>query len=280
MKTKWKRTLSGTALCLFIALFMLAMLMPFVWLILGSFKTLRELFTTPVQILPGRWSLDNYRAVFAAQPFGGYVFNSVVIALLTTLLVMVIACMASYSLARVQIKGKRIVLLALLSITLLPPVTLLNPIYLQLSAWGMLNTYRGLSLALTVIELPMAVWFLNSYFQAVPIELEESATIDGCSVPQLFVRILLPLIAPGIFTVCILVFINAWNNFLFAQVFNPMPKARTVTVALTLLRVDEYSTPWGLISAGAVIVTAPLILAVLLLQRRIISGMMDGSVKA
>lgn len=278
MHTK-KHVLKKAALYVFVVFFVGGMLLPFLWLILASFKNQKELFTTPVQVLPENWNLQNYETVFDIQPFGQYIKNSVVVALAVTLLVIVIACMASYSLARVNIRGKKVVLIALLSITLLPPVTLLNPIYLQLRSVNMLNTWYGLALAVAVIELPTAVWFLNGYFEAIPMELEESAMIDGCSVWKLFSRIIIPLLSPGIFTVGILVFINAWNNYLFAQVFNPLPKARTVTVALTLLRVNEYTIPWELISAAAVIVTLPLIVVVLLLQKRIISGMMDGGVK-
>ena len=117
-----------------------------------------------------------------------------------------------------------------------------------------------------------------SFFQTIPMEVEESAMIDGASVTTTFTKILIPLITPGIFTVSILTFINAWNNYLFAQVFNPLEKARTVTVALTLFQ-QEYYVPWHIVSAAAIIVTAPLIIVVLVLQKRIISGMMDGGVK-
>ena len=254
-------------------------LLPFVWLLLGSFKNQKELFTTPVQILPSELRWENYARVFSVQPFGSYIFNSFVTSLLTTVFVIIIASMTSYSIARVEIRGKKLVLAALLAITLLPPVTLLNPLYMLLNRLNLLNTYLGLSISMAVVELPMAVWFLTSYFEAVPMALEESALIDGANTFTMFQKILVPLLAPGIFTVSILVFINAWNNYLFAQVFNPLPQARTITVALTLLRVDEFTIPWELTSAAAIIVTAPLVLVVLLLQKRIISGMLDGGIK-
>lgn len=279
MKHKKKAMAKKLALYIFVTIFISGILLPFVWLILASFKNQKELFTTPLQLLPEQWNLDNYIKVFEAQPFGQYILNSVEVALAVTVVVIIVACMSSYSLARVAIRGKKLVLLALLSITLLPPVTLLNPIYLQLRALNMLNTWWGLAIAISAIELPTAVWFLNSYFEAIPIEMEESAVVDGCSMWKLFSKILIPLLSPGIFTVGILVFINAWNNYLFAQVFNPLPRARTVTVALTLLRINEHSIPWELISAAAVIVTLPLVVAVLFLQKRIISGMMDGGIK-
>lgn len=270
---------SSVLVYLFIFLLLCAVLLPFVWLLLGSFKNQKELFTTPVQIFPSELRWGNYVRVFTAQPFARYIFNSFVTSTLTTGFVIIIASMTSYSIARVEIRGKRLVLAALLAITLLPPVTLLNPLYMMLNRLNLLNTYLGLSLSIAVVELPMAVWFLTSYFEAVPMALEESALIDGANTLTMFRKILVPLLAPGIFTVSILVFINAWNNYLFAQVFNPLEKARTITVALTLLRVDEFTIPWELTSAAAIIVTAPLVLVVLLLQKRIISGMLDGGIK-
>ena len=263
----------------FIILLLCVVLLPFVWLLLGSFKNQRELFTTPIQIFPNSLRWENYVRVFESQPFGDNILNSLIVSLLTTFFVIIIASMTSYSIARVDIKGKKLVLAGLLAITLLPPVTLLNPLYMLLSKVNLLNTHLGLAISLMVIELPMAVWFLTSYFDALPMAMEESAMIDGAGMFTMFRKILMPLLAPGVFTVSILIFINAWNNYLFAQVFNQLPKARTVTVALTLLRVDEFTISWEIISAGAIIVTAPLVLVVLLLQKRIISGMMDGGIK-
>ena len=186
--------------------------------------------------------------------------------------------MTAYSLARTKIKGKKLILILLLSVSLLPPVTLLNPLYYMLSNMKLLNSLIGLSLVLTVVELPTAVWFLTSFFQTVPIDMEESAMIDGAGILKTFTSIILPLIGPGIFTISIMTFINAWNNYIFPSVFNPLPKARTVTVALTLYS-TETMVPWHLISAAAVVVTLPLVIVVLLLQKKIISGIMDGGVK-
>ena len=212
MSNKTKKNIENGAFYVFVITFVSSILLPFIWLILGSFKNMKELFNVPVQILPSTWNLDNYVAVFQSQPFGKYIINSFVISLMSTLIVIVIASMTSYSIARVEIKGKKIMLAALLSISLLPPVTLLNPIYQLLSKLHLLNSYLGLSMALVATELPMAVWFLTSFFQTIPMEVEESAMIDGASVTTTFTKILIPLITPGIFTVSILTFINAWNN--------------------------------------------------------------------
>lgn len=279
MRGGQRNKLKQTCLYIFIAAFVCIIVLPILWLTLGSFKTQKELYAIPTQFFPASLRWSNYKSVLDQQPMFRFVLNSAIISLFTTVIVIAIGSMASYSLARVDIRGKKLILLLLLSATLLPPVTLLNPIYLLLRKVNLLNSYFGLSIALVATELPMAVWFLTSYFEAIPITLEESAMIDGANLRQMFTRILLPLLAPGTFTVSILVFISAWNNYIFASVFNPMPQYRTATVALTLLRLDEFTEPWELTCAASVIVTAPLILVVLLLQRRIVSGLMDGGIK-
>jgi len=186
--------------------------------------------------------------------------------------------MASYSLSRTNIKGKKLFMLGLLTITLLPPITIINPIYRLLKAMGLLNTYWGLALANTTVLLPMTVWFLQGFFQKIPRSLEESAEIDGASVIQVFTKIIVPLVAPGIFTVSILTFIGAWNQYLFAQVLNPLKIRRTVTVGITLYQTD-YTIPWGTMTAASIVITIPLIILVLLMQKRIVSGLMDGGIK-
>lgn len=272
------KKVKGTLFYCIIVSFVGSMALPFLWLFLSSIKTRKELFTVPVRILPSSIQWENYAEVFKSQPFAAYVINSAVTSVIATLLVITIACMASYSLARVKMRGKSVFMAAMLSISLLPPVTLLNPIYKMLSAAHLLNTPVGLAIAISAIELPMAVWFLTGYFDSIPMELEESSMLDGATLGQTFLKIIMPLVSPGVFTISILVFINAWNNYLFALVFNPLPRSRTVTVAITLFQSD-YSVPWEVITAAAVMITAPLILVVLILQKRIISGMMEGGVK-
>lgn len=269
-----KRIVTGS----FIVFLSLLIGFPFLWFFLGSFKQMRELFSVPLTLFPGQWSLTNYRAVFQAQPFGTYLFNSICVAAITTVVVVITASMAAYSLARIPIRGKKLVLILLLTVSLLPPVTLLNPIYQMMSRLKFLNTRVGLALVLSAIELPTAVWLLTSFFQSVPGEIEESAMLDGASVLQTYTRVILPLVTPGVFTVSIVTFLAAWNNFIFASVLNQQKAARTVTIALTMFETETY-TPWHVISAAAVISTLPLILIVLLLQRWIISGMMEGGIK-
>lgn len=271
-------TLPRALLMLFFAAFLALLIFPFLWLVLGSFKNVRELFAVPLEFWPKEWLVQNYAEAMSAQPFPLYLLNSLLISAGCTITVIVAASLASYSLARTGIKGKRLILILVLTVSLLPPVTLLNPIYQMLSNLRMLNTRAGLALVLAAVEMPTAIWLLTSFFQAVPFELEESAMLDGASIMGTYTRIVLPLVTPGLFTVSILTFITAWNNYIFASVLNQRTAARTVPVALTMFETESF-TPWHLICAAAIIVSLPLVLIVMLMQRRIISGMIDGSVK-
>ena len=261
------------------ALFLVLLIaFPFFWLLLGSFKTMRELFAVPIAFWPEQWRLDNYFEVFRAEPFGRYILNSFCIASIATLVVVFASSLASYSMARVNIKGKKLILMLVLTVALLPPITLLNPIYQMLANLNALNTWRGLALVMASIELPTAIWLLTSFFQSIPMELEESAMLDGASMVRTYTSIIFPLVSPGVFTVSIMTFITVWNNYLFASVFNQRQMARTVTVGLTMIETEAYR-PWHVISAAAIISSIPLIIMVLLMQKRIISGMTEGGVK-
>lgn len=273
-----KQKIGSIGTGIFTVVFIIAIAFPFFWLALGSFKSMRELFAVPSVFFPDKISLDNYRDVFRAQPFGEYLVNSVSVAVIATLLVVIASSMASYSLARIQIRGKKLILILILTVSLLPPVTLLNPIYQMMNNLKMLNTKTGLALVLSAVELPSAVWLLTGYFQSIPMEIEESAMIDGASVLEIFTKIIMPLVMPGVFTVSITTFLAVWNNFIFASVLNQSKAARTVTIALTMFETETY-TPWHVISAAAVISSLPLILVVLGLQKRIVSGMVEGGVK-
>lgn len=263
---------------IFFLLFVGSMLFPFLYLLFSSFKTEKDIIAIPPKILPSDWTLENYINAFTKQPLFKYIFNSFVISILVVIICIIIACMTAYSLSRTNIKGKKVFLIFLLAISLLPPVTIVSPIYLMMSKIKLLNSYIGLAIVITVLDLPMAVWFLTAYFEAIPFSLEESAEIDGASIYQTFTKIIMPLVKPGIFTVSILVFIFAWNQYLFAQILNQYESHRTVTVGLTLYQTD-YVVPWGTLSAAAIITVIPLIIMVLVLQRRILSGILEGGVK-
>ncbi len=263
-----------TSIILFIGLISF----PFLWQAISSFKTQVDLFSIPPTIWPSKWTLENYHDVFTRQPFHLYIKNSVIIATVSTLLCISVGSMASYSISRTRIKGKKLFLICLLSITLLPPISIVNPVYRLMRSLDLLNTYTGLILINATMQLPMTVWFLQGFFQNIPTSIEESAEIDGANVFQIFYKIILPIVAPGIFTVSILVFIGAWNQYLFAQVLNPLKIRRTITVGIMLYQTD-YTIPWGTLTAASIVVTVPLIILVLTMQKRIVSGLLDGGTK-
>ncbi|WP_105614548.1 carbohydrate ABC transporter permease [Vallitalea okinawensis] len=273
-----KSVLNKTSYMIFFIVFSGTMLFPFIFIFFSSFKTPKDIMAIPPSILPDKWILSNYMDAFTIQPLHIYLRNSFITSILVVMITIVIGSMAAYALSRTNIKGKKVFLVFLLAISLLPPVTIINPIYQLLSSLKLLNSYIGLALVITVLELPLVVWMLTAYFNTLPKSLEESGEIDGANIIQIFTKILFPLIGPGIFTVSILVFINAWNQFLFALVLNPYESHRAITVGLTLYKTD-YVVPWGVLSSAAVITVIPLIVMILLLQKRILSGVLEGGVK-
>ncbi len=278
MKKNAAKTIRSAAIPVFFFAFSLLILFPFLWLVLGSFKSVRELFAVPLRFWPEVWNYENYIEAWINQPFGQYIWNSLIVSGVSTLTVVFASSLASYSLARTPIKMKKLVLTLVLTVSLLPPVTLMNPIYQMFSKLRLTNTTIGLALVLAATELPTAIWLLTSFFQAVPFELEESAMLDGAIVLRIFVSVVIPLVAPGMFTVCIMAFIMSWNNYIFSAVLNQLPVARTVPVALTLFETESY-TPWHLISAAVVFVSFPLVVIVMVMQKRIVSGLITGGVK-
>lgn len=278
MNKSLKKYLKKLGYLIFFVFFVSSIAFPFFWQLINSFKTQRDLFSVPPTFWPQTWTLQNYIHAFTRQPFLLYIKNSFVVASMSTVIAIVVGSLASYSISRTRIKFKKLYLIILLSITLLPPITIVNPIYMLMRSLNLLNTYLGLAIVNIVFALPLAVWFLSSFFDTIPEELEESALIDGATIFQAFYKIILPLVAPGIFTVSILVFIAAWNQYLFAQILNPLKIRRTITVGITLYQTD-YTVPWGTISAASIIVTVPLIIMVLILQKKIISGLLEGGVK-
>lgn len=260
---------------LFSLFFIVLIGFPFFWQISNSFKLEKEIFD--IKWFPTAFTLDNYVGAFTRQPLFGFLANSVIISSMATILALALGSMTAYAVARTEIRGKKILLLVILSVSLMPPIVIISPIYNIMRAGHLLNSYWGLIIVNTLFCLTTAVWFLSSYFQTIPIELEDAASIDGASPFQCYTHIILPIVAPGIFTVGILAFIQAWNEYLFALVMNPI-KVKTVTVGLKMYQADNY-IPWGPLMAASVVIVVPLIAVVIFLQRRIIDGLMSGGLK-
>lgn len=252
-------------------------LLPFLWQLLTSLKPASELSTLP-PLFPTKLVFDHYIAIFRDRPFGRFILNSVIVASLTTLSCLSIGSLAAFAIAKLQLQGRNLLLFLALSISMFPPIATVSPLYLIIRGLGWRDTYVGLVIPYTTFALPLAIWILWSVFREIPDELYWAAQVDGCTPVQAFVRIILPLAAPGIGTGAILVFIFAWNEFLYALTFTSRETMRTIPVAIALFP-GLHEVPWGEMAAATIVVTSPLILLVLLFQRRIISGLTAGSVK-
>jgi multiple sugar transport system permease protein len=251
---------------------------PLLWAVVTSLKPPAELTRLP-PILPSEITVQSYPAVFAPERhFGRVLLNSLIVATVTTVFALVVGASAAFALARLEFPGRRFLLSAALAVSMFPPIATVSPLYLVIRALGLRDTLTGLVIPYTTFALPLALWTLTQQFKAIPVELYQAARIDGCSPPEAFRRVLFPLAAPGVGATAILVFIAAWNEFLFALTFTATEKARTVPVAIALFP-GVHEVPWGELAAASVIVTLPLVIAVLLFQRRIVQGLTAGAVK-
>lgn len=255
-------------------------LFPFLWLIMTSLKIGDRALNSP-NMFQGPFGLQNYVAVFN-QDFHLNLRNSLAVAGMTTILCVIVGSLAAYALARLPLKRKMLLLGAVLSVSLFPPVALVPPLYEAWRAMGLLNTWEGLYIPYTSFTLPLTIFILLTFFSAIPKELEESAKVDGATAFQAFWRIIFPLAAPGVFAAAIIIFVQAWNEFLLASTFAPRNAevAQTVPVAIAAFTgAVEFQRPIGTITAACVVVTIPMIIMALVFQRRIVAGLTAGSVK-
>ena len=272
--TGWKKIVY----LLFVAAFLFAMISPMLYMISASFMSEADLNQIPPRVLPSAWSMKNYIAAFVQQPLLRYVFNSFVITIIAVVICITAGSMASYALTRTNIRFKKVFLIFVLTISLLPTITLISPIFKMYSKLGLLNSHIGLALIVSVLDLPMTIWFLTAVFKGIPVSFEESAKLDGANMFQLFVYIIIPLLKASIFSISILVFIGAWNRFLLSQVLNQYEQYRTVVVGLTLYQ-TSHTIPFGVVAAAGMITVLPLLIMVLIFQKNILGGIMEGGVR-
>jgi ABC-type glycerol-3-phosphate transport system permease component len=256
-------------------------LAPFYWTAITSIKIDSEINSSPPTLFPQSFTTQNYINAFAStQPaFAKDLLNSTIVAILTTILALIFGSIAAYAIARTKFLGKGAVLAIVLSVQMFPLIALVGPLYVFFTGtFNVYNTYVALIIPYLVIALPVTVYFLTSFFRDLPPDLEEAALVDGTTRLGALWRIVLPLTAPGVFTTAILSFITVWNDFLFGLTMTADSNAQTVTVAIPLFN-GEHQIAFGEVSAAAIIVTIPLVIMVLFLQRRIVSGLTAGAVK-
>jgi trehalose/maltose transport system permease protein len=253
-------------------------LIPVVWIISLSLKTPETIGDG--RFIPSEWTLDNYDSVFSTGFFTSALRNSIGIAMISTLIALVFASMAAYAITRLDFPGKAVILAGALAISMFPQISIVGGLFDVWRRVGLFDTWPGLILPYLSFSLPLSIYILSAFFREIPWDLEKAAQMDGATPMQAFRRVILPLAVPGVFTAGILVFIGAWNDFLFANVLTSTDGSRTAPVALAFFRgASQFTDPSGAIAAGAVVVTVPILIMVLIFQRRIVSGLTAGAVK-
>jgi len=251
---------------------------PALWILFTSLKTEAELVRKPISWWPHEATLDNYVRAFTDQPLLRYMGNSFAVALGSTVVSLVVATLAAYALARLNLKHRQLILTAIVASTMFPLVTLLVPIFETMRSLSLLNTYTALILPYTVLNLPVCTLVLVSFFQSIPRDLENAAMIDGCTRLGALWRVVLPLAAPGVFTAGILAFVNAWDEFLLALSLNSSGSMRTLPVGITLYQ-GEFTFPWPIISAALIVAIVPVAVLIALFQERVVGGLTQGGLK-
>ena len=251
---------------------------PFYYAIVTSFSTGTELFQ--VNYWPNSLSWDNYEAVLGGRNFVRSIWNSVFIATLTVGFALFLAVTASYALARVRFRGRGLLLMMILAVSMFPQIAVLAGLFELVRFLGIFNTPWAMILSYTIFTLPFTVWVLTTFMRDLPVEIEEAAIVDGATPWIIITKVFMPLLWPALVTTGLLAFIGAWNEFLFALTFTSSETTRTVPVAIGLLSgASQQEIPWGPIMAASVIVTVPLIILVLIFQRKIVAGLTAGGVK-
>jgi multiple sugar transport system permease protein len=257
-------------------------LVPVLWIISLSLKPPEAV--TDQSFIPTEFTLDNYESLFTGgisdSPFLKPLINSIVIALISTTISIVLAALAAYAIARLEFPGKALILAGALAIAMFPPISTVGPLFDMWRALGLYDTYLGLIIPYLTFSLPLAIYTLVAFFREIPWDLEQAAQVDGATPFQAFTKVIVPLAAPGVFTAAILVFIFALNDFVFAISLTSSDASRTVPAALAFFTADsQFAEPTGNIAAAAVVVTVPVIIFLVIFQRRIVAGLTAGAVK-
>lgn len=278
VRRRLKQGLGWLGFYLLLAVILLYTVFPFYWAVVSSLRTGSGLFTTELWPRDPAWG--NYVAVFREQPFGRNILNSVLVAVSTVALSLTLAVAAAYALGRIHFRGRTLLLLTILAVSMFPQIAVLSGMFELINRLGLYNNLLALTLSYMIFTLPFTVWVLTTFMKELPREVEEAAIVDGASPVAIVTKVFLPLMGPALATTGLLAFIAAWNEFLFALTFTLTSEMRTVPVAIALISgASAHELPWGNIMAASVVVTLPLIVLVLIFQRRIVSGLTAGAVK-
>ncbi len=255
-------------------------LFPIAWMISLALKPPSEIVGGDPAFLPRDWSWDNFQTVFSDSLFTSALRNSIGISLIATFLSVVVAMFAAYAIARLDFPGKKLLLSMALAIAMFPQAALVGPLFDMWRGLGIYDTWLGLIIPYLTFALPLSIWTMSAFFRQIPWEMEQAAQVDGATAWQAFRKVIVPLAAPGVFTTAILTFFFCWNDFLFSISLTSTDSARTVPAALAFFQgASQFESPVTYIMAAAVVVTIPVVILVLLFQRRIVAGLTAGAVK-
>ena len=255
-------------------------LAPIFWQLLTSIKVNADISAVPSVYFPSRYTLDHYVELFRHRPFLNYIFNSAFVSITSTALCLALGAPGAYALARLRLRGEQAILALVLIVTLFPYVLLFLGLLEVVKVSGLGNNYLALIIPYTAINLPLTILVLRSFFQQLPRDLEDAAKVDGYNIQQMLFQIVLPMTLPALVTTGILTFIFAWNEFIFALTFITRESLKTIPVATAQLGgASGFEIPYGPIAAATVLGTLPLVLLVLVFQRRIVQGLTAGAVK-
>jgi trehalose/maltose transport system permease protein len=272
----WHRVINGVNIStLLVAIFIL---IPLYWMVATAFKTRANVNVSPPQNFPSPISGQGFTEAFAHSDFERYIINSLVVAIIATVLVLVLGTLAGYATARLPMRGRFTLLVMLLMISVFPPIAVVVPLYVMLRDIGWLNSYQALIIPYTAFYLPFAVWILRNYFLGIPHEMEESARIDGASPMRTVWQVILPQAWPGVFTAGIFTFTACWTEFLMALSFNASDNWRTIPVGIALFG-GQFITPYGTLFAASVVAVVPIAVLAFVFRRRVVAGLTAGAVK-
>lgn len=253
-------------------------LFPIAWIVSLSLKRPAEL--SNASFLPTNWTFENYRTVFTTDLFTSALRNSIGIVLIATFISVLFAMFAAYGIARLDFPGKRLILSISLAIAAFPVVSLVSPLFNMWRSFHLFDTWPGVIIPLVSFSLPLSIWTLSAFFREIPWEMEQAAQVDGATTWQAFRKVIVPLAAPGVFTAAILAFFAAWNDFIFGVALTSTDRARPVPAALAFFTgASNFQSPITAIAAASVVVTIPVVIIVLVFQKRIVAGLTNGAVK-
>ncbi|BDP42338.1 ABC transporter permease [Deinococcus aetherius] len=254
------------------------LLFPFFWAVLTSFRRAGDLFLPPLQFLTAPSTLSNYTQVFSNPNFQRGLLYSVIVAVASVVISLLLGSFAAYALGRFKFRGKAFILYIILAVSVFPQIAVLGGLFTLVQATRLFNSPVALIFSYLIFTIPFTVWVLTSFVRDIPGELEEAALVDGASPLQTLFRVLFPVMMPALVTTGLLAFINAWNEYLFALTFTSSNRTVPVVIA-NYSGASQYDQPWGPIMAASIVVTVPLIILVLVFQRNIVSGLTAGAVK-